>query len=112
MTDSNSSSSTGFDAFDLHPKLMRGIRAAKFETPRPIQTETIPAEFEGLEDHTVAVVIFASETTQYEYPWAVMNLSAMISSNIVANVEGAKTISPQKISAYQRKNLHWMEMGR
>jgi hypothetical protein len=78
----------------------------------PFQTKTIPAEFEGLKDHTVAVVIFASETTQYEYPWAVMNLSAMISSNIVANVEGAKAISPQKISAYQRKNLHWMEMDK
>ena len=47
MTDSNSSSSQGFDAFDLHPNLMRGIRAASFETPRPIQEETIPAALDG-----------------------------------------------------------------
>jgi len=35
--------STGFDGFGLHESLVRGIRAAGFETPRPIQLETIPA---------------------------------------------------------------------
>jgi ATP-dependent RNA helicase RhlE len=47
MTDRNSSESKGFDAFDLHPDLMRGVRAASFETPRPIQAETIPAALDG-----------------------------------------------------------------
>jgi ATP-dependent RNA helicase RhlE len=47
MTDSNSSGSKGFASFDLHPDLLRGIRAASFETPRPIQAETIPAALEG-----------------------------------------------------------------
>ncbi|MBW2389808.1 MAG: DEAD/DEAH box helicase [Deltaproteobacteria bacterium] len=46
-TDSNSSKSEGFDAFDLHPNIMRGIRAASFTTPRPIQAETIPAALDG-----------------------------------------------------------------
>ena len=50
MTDCNtskSSTSQGFDAFDLHPNLMRGIRALSFETPRPIQAEAIPAALDG-----------------------------------------------------------------
>jgi ATP-dependent RNA helicase RhlE len=47
MTTEISSESKGFDAFDLHPDLMRGIRAASFTTPRPIQTETIPAILDG-----------------------------------------------------------------
>ena len=76
------------------------------------RTTTIPAEFEGLKNHSVAVVIFAKENTQYEYPWAVMNLSAMTSAMISANVDGVTTISPQKVSAYQRKNLHWAEMDK
>ncbi|MEM7247783.1 MAG: DEAD/DEAH box helicase [Acidobacteriota bacterium] len=39
----------GFARFELHEALERGIRAAGFETPRPIQTETIPAGLEGLD---------------------------------------------------------------
>jgi hypothetical protein len=75
-------------------------------------TTTVPAEFEGLKDHSVAVVIFATPNTQYEYPWAVMNMSAMTSSQISQNVKGTTTVSPQIISAYQRKNLHWTEMDK
>ncbi len=37
----------GFDALDLHPRLLRGIRDAGFETTRPIQAQTIPAAIEG-----------------------------------------------------------------
>jgi ATP-dependent RNA helicase RhlE len=38
---------TGFDQFELHPDLVRGVRAAGFVEPRPIQFETIPAALEG-----------------------------------------------------------------
>jgi ATP-dependent RNA helicase RhlE len=40
-------STSGFDAFELHPDLVRGVRAAGFAEPRPIQTETIPAALDG-----------------------------------------------------------------
>ena len=39
--------STGFDQFGLQEALVRGIRAAGFESPRPIQLETIPAGRDG-----------------------------------------------------------------
>ncbi len=38
---------TGFDQFGLHKSLIRGIEAAGFENPRPIQLETIPAGLTG-----------------------------------------------------------------
>ncbi len=38
---------TGFDQFGLHETLIRGIAAAGFENPRPIQDETIPAGMQG-----------------------------------------------------------------
>jgi ATP-dependent RNA helicase RhlE len=47
MSISQPVSSTGFDRFELHPDLVRGIRAAGFVEPRPIQVETIPAALEG-----------------------------------------------------------------
>jgi len=42
--------STGFGSFGFDPAIDRGIRAAGFTTPRPIQAETIPA---ALEDRDV-----------------------------------------------------------
>jgi len=38
---------TGFDSFGLHPDLVRGVAAAGFTSPRPIQVATIPAALEG-----------------------------------------------------------------
>jgi ATP-dependent RNA helicase RhlE len=38
---------TGFDQFRLDSKLVRGLEAAGFSDPRPIQVETIPACLEG-----------------------------------------------------------------
>jgi ATP-dependent RNA helicase RhlE len=46
-SNSNSNTSTGFDHFGLDEALMRGIRAAGFQNPRPIQQETIPAGLDG-----------------------------------------------------------------
>lgn len=47
MKCSDSFESMAFDALDLHPRLLRGIRDAGFETPRPIQAQTIPAAISG-----------------------------------------------------------------
>jgi ATP-dependent RNA helicase RhlE len=47
MTASSSVTSTGFDQFGLNESIVRGIRALGFETPRPIQSETIPAGLDG-----------------------------------------------------------------
>jgi len=47
MSASQIDSATGFDLFELHPDLERGVRAAGFVEPRPIQIETIPAALEG-----------------------------------------------------------------
>ncbi|MEZ4217992.1 MAG: DEAD/DEAH box helicase [Myxococcota bacterium] len=41
------SSPSGFDAFDLEPRIARGVRAAGYAEPRPIQLQTIPAALDG-----------------------------------------------------------------
>ena len=47
MSNPNTKAMTGFDRFRLMTPLIEGIRAAGFESPRPIQNETIPAGLEG-----------------------------------------------------------------
>jgi ATP-dependent RNA helicase RhlE len=47
MYDSDREPENGFAGFDLDPSIQRGIRAAGFVRPRPIQTRAIPATLEG-----------------------------------------------------------------
>lgn len=47
MTETKTKPSTGFDRFDLHPLVLRGVIAAGFKEPRPIQAETIPQALDG-----------------------------------------------------------------
>jgi ATP-dependent RNA helicase RhlE len=47
MSTPNSNDPNGFSPFGLHKNLMRGVRAAGYENPRPIQAESIPAILEG-----------------------------------------------------------------
>ncbi len=47
MTDPSNVTTSGFDRFDLHPSILRGVLALGFQDPRPIQAETIPAAIEG-----------------------------------------------------------------
>ena len=47
MSDPQMKTVSGFARFALCPKVQRGITAAGFIEPRPIQAQTIPATLEG-----------------------------------------------------------------
>ena len=47
MSDTRNETTSGFDSFDLDPRIQRGIAAVGFVEPRPIQRHTIPAALEG-----------------------------------------------------------------
>jgi len=47
MSNSKTNTPSNFDGFGLHESLLRGIKKIGFETPRPIQAETIPAGMQG-----------------------------------------------------------------
>jgi ATP-dependent RNA helicase RhlE len=47
VTVSHRIATSGFDRFDLATPLLRGVAAAGFTEPRPIQDETIPAALDG-----------------------------------------------------------------
>jgi len=74
--------------------------------------KTVRAEFEGLPGHSVAVVVYADENTQYQYPLVQLNLSALIGAELRGNVNGVTVTEPQKVVSYQKQNVHWDEMDR
>jgi len=73
---------------------------------------TVQAEFDGLAGHSVAVVVYADENTQYQYPLVQLNLSALIGAELRGNVNGVTVLEPRKIVSYQKQNVHWDEMDR
>ena len=72
----------------------------------------IPAAYENLADSRVAVVIYADDRTQYEYPEAMLALSHMISASLRKNVENLETVDPNEIRGFQRENLGWETMDK
>ncbi|MBT3199655.1 MAG: hypothetical protein HN350_07040 [Phycisphaerales bacterium] len=76
------------------------------------QTITIEAEFDGLKNKTVAVVVFADENTLFSHATAPLLLSSEISIKLRKSVEGLTAINAQEIAAYQSKNIAWVEMDR
>jgi len=73
---------------------------------------SVEAEFEGLEDKKVAVVIYTDQRTQYEFPDLNLTLSSAISGRIEDNVDGVEIIPPTKIARFQDENIYWDEMDK
>ncbi len=68
------------------------------------------AEFDALKGHSVAVVIFADVNTQYEYPAAQMELSALIAHELGRHVKDVRVIDTRKVIRYQHENIYWDSM--
>ncbi len=75
-------------------------------------TKTVEAEYDDLAHSTVAVVIYADEQVQYEYPEATLSLSTAIASELNKNVELVQLVDPIDIRAYQHENLNWHGMDK
>jgi len=79
-------------------------------TPEP--TETIEAQFADLNGHTVAVVVYADEAIQYNYPSAPREVSAQVSAELQDRLTDVTTVDPIKIHKYQQQNIQWDTMSK
>lgn len=75
-------------------------------------TEEVKAEFIGLENKTAAVVIFADQGVQYEYPSARAELSLICTSLLKKHVKGITVVDPLRIVKYQDENIYWDTMDK
>jgi len=72
----------------------------------------VPPEYEGLTKRKVAVVIYADQQVQYEYPYARLGLSAALNSELKKHLEGAAIVDPRRVIRYQDDNVHWDTMDK
>lgn len=71
------------------------------------RTVTIPAEYTGLEQKSVAVLVWADEYTQFEYPQAAGETCRELSLQLAVNIPGIKIIDPDQVRQFQADNPFW-----
>lgn len=65
------------------------------------------AEYEGLANRTVAVVVHADASTLYEYPQVVVNVAANVGFRIQREVEGVSVLAPATVIQWQYATPAW-----
>ncbi len=86
-----------------------GCQLAAFVMPRET-TYDVKAQYLGLENKSVAVIVAADEFTLYRYPRARYFTSAAVSSAIQAAVPGVSLVDPRQITAFQEQQPYWTTM--
>ena len=84
-----------------------GVVAHNLEREKKIE---VLAEYEGLRNETVAVVVQADHLTLYEYPQVVANICANVSRRIQQNVEGSKVLNPTIVLEWTYRTSNWSAM--
>ena len=74
--------------------------------------KSVAAEYEGLAGHSVAVVVFADQQVQYEYPFARLTLSSAVAAELKAQFKDATVVDVRKVVRYQDENLYWETMDK
>jgi len=83
----------------------QGARRWTYLSQSPDQTLVKP-EY-PIKDKTVAVVIYAENTTLYEYPNVRLTLGTKVCNELENSLENVKTISPFVVSRYQDDHVNW-----
>lgn len=70
-------------------------------------TKKVEAEFDGLEGHSVAVVIYSDQKVQFEHPWAASELSHTITEELREQVKHITVLDPKRVLKYQAEHVRW-----
>jgi hypothetical protein len=71
--------------------------------------QDVKAEFVGLADKNVAVVVYCEKSVLFEYPDVQLSISARVTGDLKKNVEKVKVVDPRRIIKYQDENIYWDE---
>jgi hypothetical protein len=83
---------------------MAGAIANESERNKKIE---VLAEYEGLENRTVAVIVHADAATLYEYPNVVLDVSGNVALRIRENVKGVSVLPPVQVIQWQYQTPAW-----
>jgi hypothetical protein len=70
----------------------------------------VDAEFEGLRNKRVAVVVYADQRVYYEHPDVDLKLGYAMRGQLTKHVDGVSVVDPRTVIAYQDSDLNWAAM--
>ncbi len=73
-------------------------------------TVDVPAEYLGLANQRVAVMVSADSHMLYQYPQAQEIVCRAVTKKLAINVPGVTTTIPDQITEFQKANPYWMNM--
>jgi len=80
---------------------------AQIEREKKIE---VLAEYDGLLNHSVAVVVQSDPSMLYEHPTVTANVCANLSARIATNVQGAQVLDPRIVLQWQYQTPHWSSL--
>lgn len=94
--------------------LCGGCSAARYTAYlfAPRGSDMVKAEYDGLADSTVAVVVHVGRRVEYEYPTVRHDLAYAISAELERKVKGVRLVPAEKVIDFQDAHLNWNAMNR
>jgi hypothetical protein len=71
------------------------------------KTLHVKAEYRGLENQKVAVLVDANPSLLFEQPLAQREVCEWVSEKLAANVPGIQVIAAKQVVDFQNRNLYW-----
>lgn len=67
----------------------------------------VKAEYKGLENQRVAVLVDADQATLTRFPLVQYEICAAVSRKLATNIQGITVVSPKQIVDFQNRNSYW-----
>jgi hypothetical protein len=85
--------------------------------PEDDDKKTVEAEYKGLDNHSLAIVVFADNKVRYEYPTGREHVARAIAFEFGKEeprdkIKKLRVVDPGGVLGYQERNIHWDEMDK
>ncbi|NBB84012.1 MAG: hypothetical protein GVY28_11480, partial [Alphaproteobacteria bacterium] len=67
----------------------------------------VTAEYEGLAERTVAVLVNADLPVLYQFPQAPLEITAAVNARLADGVAGIEMVKARDVVEYQQRNIYW-----
>ena len=70
----------------------------------------IPPHYTGLAGRSLAIVVYADDSTTYEYPQARQEVSSFVANSIEKHLRKVRLLNYRDVIRYQNDTLNWQEL--
>ncbi|MFA6133684.1 MAG: hypothetical protein WC869_06670 [Phycisphaerae bacterium] len=69
--------------------------------------KSIEPELAEMDNHRVAIILYADQRALYEYPYLRLTLASAIKGELTQRLKGVVVVDPARVSRYQEEHINW-----